>query len=87
MSLVLLFFGKVADKAGVRQRLYAFPDTGPDTGLSLFDLRDTVLAEAFAEGRLSRDEVRMSVNQVLSLEDCPLTEGDEVAFFSAFSGG
>jgi len=83
MRLIVLFFGKLADRAGLRQIGYDIPDTG----LRLYALRDDVLSEAFALGGLSPSEVRMSVNQVLCVDDRPLSDGDEVAFFSPFSGG
>ncbi|ESQ75579.1 MoaD/ThiS family protein [Asticcacaulis sp. AC402] len=72
-QVAVLFFGRMADVAGVRQmsreadRLYA--------------LRDGVLAGADAK------DVRMSVNQVQVFADQDLQDGDEVAFFSVFSGG
>ena len=38
-------------------------------------------------GRITPGLIRMSVNQVVTHCDQPLSDGDEVAFFSVFSGG
>jgi molybdopterin synthase sulfur carrier subunit len=73
----ILFFGRVADMQGKRRLAMAFPEGG----LSLFALR---LRLFDGEGD---DRMRMSVNQVIVTADQPLHDGDEVAFFSVFSGG
>jgi molybdopterin synthase sulfur carrier subunit len=73
----ILFFGRVADMQGKRRLAVAFPEEG----VSLFALR---LRLFNGEGD---DRMRMSVNQVIVTADQPLHDGDEVAFFSVFSGG
>jgi molybdopterin synthase sulfur carrier subunit len=73
----ILFFGRVADGQGRRRMALALPEGG----LSLFALR-LRLFDGEDDGRL-----RMSVNQVVVSDDRPLRDGDEVAFFSVFSGG
>jgi molybdopterin synthase sulfur carrier subunit len=73
----ILFFGRVADRQGRRRMVLALPEGG----LSLFALR-LRLFDGEDDGRL-----RMSVNQVVVSDDRPLRDGDEVAFFSVFSGG
>jgi len=73
----ILFFGRVADRQGRRRMALALPEGG----LSLFALR-LRLFDGEDDGRL-----RMSVNQVVVSDDRPLRDGDEVAFFSVFSGG
>ncbi|MDC7682523.1 MoaD/ThiS family protein [Asticcacaulis sp. BYS171W] len=83
MTVDILFFGKVADKAGIRQLKMELSDTGG----SLLALRDKALGTVFAAGGLDATQVQMSVNQVRVTGDMPLSDGDEVAFFSAFSGG
>ena len=83
MQITVLFFGKVADTLGERQRVLDFADTD----MNLFTLRQSVLGTAFASGALSRERVLMSVNQGLTQEDRSLQAGDEVAFFPVFSGG
>ena len=81
--IAVLFFGRMADLAGQR-RLDVAPAPGGD---SLFALRDRVMGEAMAAGRVAVADIRMSVNRVVQVTDCPVTDGDEVAFFSVFSGG
>ena len=81
--IAVLFFGKMADLTG-RRRLDVAPGAGGD---SLLGLRDRVLGEALAAGRLAEGDIRMSLNQVAQNTDRPVADGDEVAFFSVFSGG
>ena len=81
--IAVLFFGRIADLAGHR-RLDVAP--APE-GDSLFALRDRLLAQPIAAGRLEAGAVRMSLNQTLSPGDQAVADGDEVAFFSVFSGG
>lgn len=83
MSVEILFFGKVADKAGRRQMQMDLSETGE----TLYALRAKVLGAVFTEGGLEPAVVQMSVNQIRVTDDRPLSDGDEVAFFSAFSGG
>ena len=73
----ILFFGRMADIAGRRH----LSVTWPDNGLRLIDLRDSLFDEA------TRPTVRMSVNQVQVVADQVVSDGDEIAFFSLFSGG
>jgi molybdopterin synthase sulfur carrier subunit len=73
----ILFFGRVADRLGQRRMALALPEGG----LSLFALR----LRLFDGENVNR--IRMSVNQVVVSDDRPLRDGDEVAFFSIFSGG
>lgn len=83
MQITVLFFGKVADTLGERQRVLDIADTD----LSLVTLRQSVLGTAFGSGALARERVLTSVNQTLTHEDRALQDGDEVAFFPVFSGG
>ncbi len=83
MKVTVLFFGKVADVMGERQRVFDLSDTSA----RLFDLRHSVLEPAFASGALEAQRVLMSVNQALTHEDRALQDDDEVAFFPVFSGG
>jgi molybdopterin synthase sulfur carrier subunit len=73
----ILFFGRVADAQGRRRLTMTFPEDG----LSLFALR-LRLFDGETDARM-----RMSVNQRMVTADQPLRDGDEVAFFSVFSGG
>lgn len=72
----ILFFGHVADLIGQRRTSISLPAEG----LSLFTLRDQLF-------RQLDTPLRMSINQILVSDDRPLNDGDEVAFFSVFSGG
>lgn len=73
----VLFFGRVADSMGQRCTQFDLPAEG----LSLLTLRMRLF-----EGH-DDSKVLMSVNQVIQSDDQPLQDGDEVAFFSVFSGG
>lgn len=75
----VLFFGRMADIAGVR-RIMRQAD-------GLLALRDDLFAEALATGQVTTPAIRMSVNRQQVTDDQPLRDGDEVAFFSVFSGG
>jgi len=70
----VLFFGRMADTAGTRRTALPYR-----IGLRLCEVRDQVLPGA--------DGVRMSVNRMHVAGDQALRDGDEVAFFSVFSGG
>ena len=78
----VLFFGRMAEVTGNR-RIDA-DDTGD---MRLHALRDRVLAEALASGQVRTADIRMSVNRRVTADDEMLRDGDEVAFFSVFSGG
>jgi molybdopterin converting factor small subunit len=56
-------------------------------GEYLFTVRDRVFADALATGRVATADIRMSVNRQVVTADTVLGPGDEVAFFSVFSGG
>lgn len=77
----VLFFGKVADVLGTRARSI------DAVGAYLFTVRDQLFAEVLRDGRLSAADIRMSVNRQVVTADVALSDGDEVAFFSVFSGG
>lgn len=83
MKVTVLFFGKVADVMGERQRVHDVSNTQA----RLFALRESLLGQAFTANRLDVARVQMSVNQVRVTDDRPLSDGDEVAFFPVFSGG
>lgn len=77
----VLFFGKMADILGHRTLRMDADDA------YLFTVRDRVFGDALDTGRLRLADIRMSVNRQVVTGDMPLTDGDEVAFFSVFSGG
>ena len=76
--ITVLFFGRVADLVQRRTSEVAASPSG-DTLLSL---RDRVFAGVEVPAT-----VRMSLNKVVVPGDAPVVDGDEVAFFSVFSGG
>ncbi len=76
--ITVYFFGRVSDLVGKR---HLEIDAGPPA--MLFALRDQI----FDGIDVSKTPVRMSVNKVVVREDILLNDGDEVAFFSVFSGG
>jgi len=75
----VIFLGQVADKLALRQAQYE--------AKTLFELKYIVLKDLFDRAGLSIDTLKMSVNHELSVNDQKLQSGDEVAFFTAFSGG
>ncbi len=79
----VLFFGRMADISGTRGQQVGWPQEG----LTLLVLRDRLLGEAVQAGRVRTADIRMSVNRNVIADDQPLRDGDEVAFFSVFSGG
>ena len=81
--IAVLFFGRMADLAGQR-RIDLVPSPGGD---SLVSLRDRLLGEAMAGAGIEAPAIHMSLNRVVSRVDQAVADGDEVAFFSVFSGG
>lgn len=79
----LLFFGRMSDVSETRTLTVELPAGG----LDLMALRDRVFADAIVAGRVRIGDIRMSVNRTVVSGDRPLADGDEVAFFSMFSGG
>jgi molybdopterin synthase sulfur carrier subunit len=79
----VLFFGSVADI--VRERKLTIDRA--QAGDTLLAVRDHFFDEAIQAGRVSGPAIRMSVNQAITRADQRLRDGDEVAFFSVFSGG
>ena len=79
----VLFFGRMADiirQRSIRQNLTSNCQT-------LYGLRDSLFETPLALGQVQSDAIHMSLNQVTTREDVVLSEGDEIAFFSVFSGG
>ena len=76
-TVKVLFFGKVGDHLG-RERDVAIPERGCTVG----ELRRLI-----DESALAVRGVRASVNRDVAPDDARVRPGDEVAFFSVFSGG
>jgi len=76
----VLFFGQVADVMGQRE-----VESSPQS-LSLLDLREHLFGKG-TRGESLASKVLMSVNSEVVRDERRLQPGDEVAFFSPFSGG
>lgn len=79
----ILYFGRVGERLGAEGRLDL-----PADGLAVRDIR-RLLAEQdeVAADALLRPDVRASVDLVVVGEDALARPGQEIAFFSLFSGG
>ena len=75
--------------ASIREAIGQGSELRETSALSLADLRDELLAASPAHAAsLARGKsVRMAINQVMSDETAPLTDGCEVAFFPPVTGG
>jgi len=80
----ILYFGRLGDVAGAREREVDLPDDVTDTDgvVSLIAGEDDALAEA-----LRAPSVRVMVNGEVALGAAPVRDGDEIAFLPPFSGG
>lgn len=79
----VLFFGRVADVFGRRT-----VTTLPHEGCSVSELTQTLAARGPDEAcALARSDVRVAVDQSIVDPDSWVTPGQEIAFFSMFSGG
>ena len=76
-AVKVLFFGKVGDQLG-REREVPIPEAG----CTVLDLRRLI-----DEAALAVRGVRASVNREIAPDGARVRPGDEVAFFSVFSGG
>jgi len=83
MMTRILFFGRVAERLGAEGRLDL-----PGDGATLGEIRHLLAArdEAAADALL-RSDVRASLDQVVAGDDVRAVPGQEIAFFSIFSGG
>ena len=75
--------------ASIREAIGQGSELRETSALSLADLRDELLAASPAHAAsLARGKsVRLAINQVMSDETAPLTDGCEVAFFPPVTGG
>ena len=83
MKLTVKYFASIREAIGR-------PGEAVDTGSAdLAALRDELIARGGAHAQaLARGKpVRMALNQVMSDEAAPLSEGCEVAFFPPVTGG
>ena len=83
MKVTLKFFASIREAIGQSQEIRETSAT------TLGQLRSELLAAGAPHAdSLGRDRaVRMALNQVMSDESAPLTDGCEVAFFPPVTGG
>jgi len=81
----VLFFAQVREQLDCAS--LQVPWTGP--GLDLDDLREQLCAQGGPRWRdvLYQDNIIRAVNQVVTTANCPLDDGDEVAFYPPVTGG
>jgi len=81
----VLFFAQVREQLGCASLQVPWP--GP--GLDLDALREQLCAERGQRWRdvLYQDNIIRAVNQVVTAGNCPLDDGDEVAFYPPVTGG
>ena len=75
--------------ASIRELLAKGSETVDTTAATVAALRDELIARGgdYAEALARGKAVRVALNQTLSEESTPLTEGAEVAFFPPVTGG
>ncbi len=75
--------------ASIRESIGAGSEPLDTTAATLGALRDELIARggAHAESLARGRAVRVALNQVMSDEATPLTEGAEIAFFPPVTGG
>jgi molybdopterin synthase sulfur carrier subunit len=85
MQIQCRFFASLREAVGTSQESITLPVDVQTVGQvrDFLCQRGGVWAASLAEGRA----VRMACNQVMALNDAPLTEGCEVAFFPPVTGG
>ena len=75
--------------ASIREALGMGGEALETTATSVASLRDELIARGgvYAESLARGRAVRVAINQTLSAEAAPLTDGAEVAFFPPVTGG
>ncbi|MEZ5307785.1 MAG: MoaD/ThiS family protein [Pyrinomonadaceae bacterium] len=83
MRIKVLFFGATAAETGTRELSW-----DAEEGMMSIDLKNAIFAEYPTLGSKDRQNaLHMSVNREYASGDEILSEGDEVALFTAVSGG
>ncbi len=83
MKVTVLFFGATADSAGEREVEIELPD-GADSAVALGHILERFPALA---ANHKRDSLHFSINQEYSRGNEVISSGDELAVFTAVSGG
>lgn len=80
----VLFFGKLGDLAGGREREMALPPRANTVSglVGAIERQDAALGEALKE-----ISVRCIVNEKMASHETAISEGDEIAFLPPVSGG
>ena len=79
----VLFFGRTAERLGRSREVDI-----PPAGLSVGEIRQRLCAaDESARDALERPDVRASVDRVIADDTARVAPGQEIAFFSVFSGG
>ncbi|HEY1223932.1 MAG TPA: MoaD/ThiS family protein [Brevundimonas sp.] len=79
----ILFFGRVGERLGAEGRLEMPPE-----GLTVGEIRRRLAEDdEAAASALLRPDVRASIDLVVVSDDVRALPGQEIAFFSIFSGG
>jgi molybdopterin synthase sulfur carrier subunit len=75
--------------ASIREALGRGGEALDTSAATLAQLRDELIARggAYAQSLARGKSVRVALNQIMSEESAPLTEGCEVAFFPPVTGG
>jgi sulfur-carrier protein len=75
--------------ASIREALGRGAEPLETSAATLAQLRDELVARggAYAQGLARGKSLRVALNQVMSEESAPLSEGCEVAFFPPVTGG
>lgn len=83
MNLTIKYF------ASIREAIGTSSESMQTSAQTLAELRDALIARggAHAESLARGRAVRMALNQVMSEETVPLSDGAEVAFFPPVTGG
>lgn len=79
----ILYFGRVGEKLGPEGYLEL-----PTEGLTVREVRQRLAGkDEITADTLMRSDVRASIDLVVAGEDAVARQGQEIAFFSIFSGG
>jgi molybdopterin synthase sulfur carrier subunit len=83
--LKVLFFASVRERLGCA----ALDILWPESGLDLDGLQEQLCCEHGEHWRevLAQDNLVRAVNQTVVTGNCPLGDGDEIAFFPPVTGG
>ncbi|MFC0219940.1 molybdopterin converting factor small subunit [Pseudochelatococcus lubricantis] len=83
-SVTVLFFGRLSDRCG-RSAVVAIPASGTRIG-ELRGLLEAAFGSPDAPSPFGAG-TRAAVDKVAATDDTPVLPGQEIAFFSAVSGG